>query len=130
MVRQFVKELSNALPGEIGVLTVDQRQKAKRSSLADSALAWIAYLELAKRVFGDKNWRNAVAALGQPYTHKNGWSGPLLARDNPLWHELGIVVIDPKSGNTKLMANRHAQEQVTNEVVKIGTAALTKAVAA
>ncbi len=113
----FIAELHRVRPAEIALLSVERRQHVRSQSIADQAIAWIAYFHLAAQLRDDPSWKNKLDTLAKPY--KNGkYQGDLFARKNPLWQARGILAPDAK-GNLRVISNRNAQQQLITTLMGI-----------
>jgi hypothetical protein len=131
-VCEFLTELSAARPDEIGLLSLDQRQEARESTVADQAIMFIAYLKLAAYLRDKPNWKVAVEAFGEEYTHTDergsAWQGDLMSRQNPLWQARGVLApAANKPGVFRVISNRNAQTQTYEALRQIADAALARA---
>jgi hypothetical protein len=98
---QFYDLLVDVRP-ELGHLSVAQRKLTRQSSLVDSAVMMHGYAALMRdfnndlarsgkqRALGE--WKKKLGRLAASTIYTlNGWSGDLLAKDNPLWQRVGVV---------------------------------------
>lgn len=105
----FLNELHNVRPEEIGLLSVAKRQKARDASLTDQAMLWHGYFHLANwlRDTRPDSRRDDLARLGRPVSYKD-FSGDLFSRDNPIW--LVRALMAPGKRGLRVLNNRQARE--------------------
>ncbi len=108
----FLGGLGTVRPGEIGLLSVSQRQRVRNTSVVDQAVMWHAYIRLAARFMEDKaDWGKALLVLKEPYTFEEGdrkWSGDLFSRDNPVWAQCGVIA--PGKKGPRVVNNRESRQ--------------------
>ena len=118
---EFLGELSRIRPHEIALLSVAQRQKIRATAMADQAVMWHGYFQLAAWLRDQKptEWRNALQALGKPFTFVSdgkSYAGDLFSRENPIWLANAILV-PGKTGVPRVVNNRDSK-RATFEILK------------
>lgn len=111
----FLAGLGTARPGEIGLLSVSQRQRVRNTSVVDQAVMWHAYIRLAARLMEDgANWGKALLVFKEPYAVRDDegtppkWSGDLFSRDNPVWAQCGVIA--PGKKGPRVVNNRESRQ--------------------
>lgn len=109
----FLDALHEVRPSEIGLLSVVQRQQVRDQTVADQAVLWHGYFNLAAWLRKNQahSWRTALTAIGQPITYDRkgkSYAGDLLRRENPLWVDVGLLV--PGKRGLRVLNNRQGRE--------------------
>ena len=131
---RFLEELHKVRPGEIGLLTVAQRQNVRASNMADQAVMWHGYFRIGARLKEARpdDWEQALQALNT----KVSWSTPdgqirkgdLFSRENPAWAEKAVIT--PGKKGPRIVNNRQARDgafEYLCEVVGIPVRAISAA---
>lgn len=113
----FVGALHESRPNEIALLNLQQRQNSRAQTIADQAIAWIAYFKLAAELRRQNQPLDTLAMLGADYRHGD-YQGDFLSRGNPLWQEKGVLVPDGKGG-FRVVSNRAAQTNLTAAICEL-----------
>ena len=110
---KFLEQLNKVRPQEVAVLSVAQRQKVRDESVADQAVMWHGYLQLAAWLKqNDPNqWRDRLLVFAAPFEYKRPdgltWSGDLFSRNNPLWSDRSILI--PGKTGKRVVNNKDAK---------------------
>jgi hypothetical protein len=130
---RFWDELVGVLP-DLRKLSMSERQRSRKSSLAGWAISIQAYIRLARRFYSENLDLSLLKGLAAPHVEPDGRSYQFFAWDNPLFQRAGIVVpAVSKSGETRLTArNSHQTRRAMAEVlaVKIGVSSESVPIAA
>ncbi|MGH7774159.1 MAG: DNA sulfur modification protein DndB [Candidatus Binatia bacterium] len=118
---EFIGELSQVRPNEIALLGVAERQKVRETSVADQAIMWRAYIQLAAwlREQKEENWKACLQILARPYTHRNNGQSEtfdLFSRDNPIWLQRGVLA--PGKSEVSHVVNKRSSSQAAFQLLR------------
>jgi hypothetical protein len=121
----FYEMLAEVRP-ELGLLSLEDRQKARRESMAGQAVLMHGFAELMREFVNDveadgledaaRNWKSRLAPLGKAKTYKSEdgeFSDDLFLRTNPLWRELGVIQ-STRSGRDAVSNVRQTRDSVAD----------------
>lgn len=102
---EFWDALAKVRP-EVGLLSIGERQKARRESLAGSAIAIHGYIRLARGFYEDGHELSLLEHLASDVQTADGVLVDYMSYENPEWFDRGILV-PTKSGS---MTTRNARQ--------------------
>lgn len=100
---------------EMGYLDISARKRIRETSIGDTALVVQAYVKLAGDLFKSSDWSDRLSKLAISYIHKDGWSGDLMSRDNPLWLD---GVLTPTTSGSMSVTNRTQSKKYMHDSLR------------
>ena len=117
---RFYRKLAEVRPDEIGKLSLTRRMKARQLTLADSAVMFHGYAQLARRFYDEHETLDRLSVLSAEDPDRG--VDDVLSRDNPRWRDAGILTqkLD-RQGNLRwnIVNKRQTRETAGFELLKI-----------
>lgn len=111
---KFFDELISIRP-ELDKMNAQDRYEWSKITMSFSPHAWMSYVNIAKEIKGDANWRRKLSRLAKPY--KSGqYECDLFSYENKIWH--GTIMVKNKTEEWKLVNNRSAFKFCNDIILK------------